>query len=158
MAVTPRKGARGPCLQGGYTWRAWQCPQQRQLCPGTVAISDLSLSICESSMVPKETLGDGLTLTMSKMGAKTNGDGGQGMALEAGRPKSVLVESRPGCVTLGKLPEVSEPRYPQSHCGYNTLGRPVLMTECNDLAEHCGLSESQERPPHVTVLFLSTYP
>lgn len=123
-----------------------------------MAISDLSLSICESSVVPKETLGDGLTLAMSKTGAKTNGDGGQGMALEAGRPKSVIVEFHHGCVTLGKLPEVSEPWYPHPHCGYYTLGRPVLMTECSDLAEHYGLSESQERPPHVTVLFLSTYP
>lgn len=38
--------------------------------PGSVAVSDQLLSICESSLVSKETLRDSLTLTVSRMGER----------------------------------------------------------------------------------------
>lgn len=71
-----------------------------------MALSDQLLSICESSLVSKETLQDTLTLTVSRMGERANDTHRvtlqllQGRALsvrawvlEADRPKSVLAES-----------------------------------------------------------------
>lgn len=45
-------------------------PTAGAVCPGSVAVSDQLLSICESSLVSKEALRDSLTLTMSRMGER----------------------------------------------------------------------------------------